>query len=111
MSSPFVMPGIQKVQVDSRLNPSYTFGRFIEGDCNRLARSASLAIAQHPGGTSFNPFLLYGGVERIITSLEAVAARVGGRGGLLGEPDELILPLCHPHAHLARRRAHCVLRI
>lgn len=62
VANPFVIPGIQKVQVDSRLNPNYTFDRFIEGDCNRLARSASLAIAQHPGGTSFNPFLLYGGV-------------------------------------------------
>jgi chromosomal replication initiator protein len=62
VASPFVIPGIQKIHVESRLNPSYTFDRFIEGDCNRLARSASLAIAQHPGGTSFNPFLLYGGV-------------------------------------------------
>ncbi len=62
VTNPFVIPGIQKVQVDSRLNRNYTFDRFIEGDCNRLARSASLAIAQHPGGTSFNPFLLYGGV-------------------------------------------------
>ncbi|MEX0746774.1 MAG: chromosomal replication initiator protein DnaA, partial [Rhodothermales bacterium] len=41
---------------------SYTFERFIEGDCNRLARSASWAIAQQPGATSFNPFLIYGGV-------------------------------------------------
>ncbi len=62
ISNPFVIPGIQKVQVESHLNPNYTFDRFIEGDCNRLARSASLAISQQPGGTSFNPFLLYGGV-------------------------------------------------
>jgi len=62
VANPFVIPGIQKMQVESRLNSNYTFDRFIEGDCNRLARSASLAIAQHPGGTSFNPFLLYGGV-------------------------------------------------
>ncbi len=62
ISNPFVIPGIQKLQVDSHLNPNYTFDRFIEGDCNRLARSASLAISQQPGGTSFNPFLLYGGV-------------------------------------------------
>ncbi|NQV71507.1 chromosomal replication initiator protein DnaA [bacterium] len=62
ISNPFVIPGIQKIQVDSHLNPNYTFDRFIEGDCNRLARSASVAIAQQPGGTSFNPFLLYGGV-------------------------------------------------
>lgn len=62
ISNPFVIPGIQKLQVESRLNRTYTFDRFIEGDCNRLARSAAVAIAQHPGGTSFNPFLLYGGV-------------------------------------------------
>ncbi|MEQ9105186.1 MAG: chromosomal replication initiator protein DnaA [Rhodothermales bacterium] len=62
ISNPFVIPGIRKVQVDSQLNANYTFDRFIEGDCNRLARSASLAIAQQPGSTSFNPFLLYGGV-------------------------------------------------
>lgn len=48
--------------IESRLNTSYTFERFIEGDCNRLARSASIAIAQQPGKTSFNPFLIYGGV-------------------------------------------------
>jgi len=62
IANPFVIPGIQKAQIDSQLNTSYTFGRFIEGDCNRLARSASLAIAQQPGTTSFNPFLIYGGV-------------------------------------------------
>lgn len=62
IANPFVIPGIQKAQVDSQLNTSYTFERFIEGDCNRLARSASLAIAQQPGATSFNPFLIYGGV-------------------------------------------------
>ena len=34
---------------------------YIEGACNRLARSAGMAIAQHPGGTAFNPLLIYGG--------------------------------------------------
>ena len=78
ISNPFVIPGIQKIQVDSRLNPSYTFDRFIEGDCNRLARSASLAIAQQPGGTSFNPFLLYGGVGLGKTHLiQAIGNYVG----------------------------------
>ena len=61
-SSPFVAPGIVHTQVDSRLNPNYTFERFIEGDGNRLARSAAWAIAQQPGATSFNPFMVYGGV-------------------------------------------------
>jgi chromosomal replication initiator protein len=62
VTNPFAIPGVRKVKVDSQLNPTYTFERFIEGDCNRLARSASWAIAQQPGATSFNPFLIYGGV-------------------------------------------------
>ncbi len=62
IANPFAIPGIQKLKVDSQLNASYVFERFIEGDCNRLARSASWAIAQQPGATAFNPFLIYGGV-------------------------------------------------
>ncbi|MEO1655222.1 MAG: chromosomal replication initiator protein DnaA, partial [Bacteroidota bacterium] len=46
----------------TKLNNTYTFDNFIEGDCNRLARSAGLAVAQKPGVTSFNPLMLYGGV-------------------------------------------------
>ena len=34
----------------------------MEGDCNRLARSAGFAVANKPGGTAFNPLLIYGGV-------------------------------------------------
>jgi chromosomal replication initiator protein len=60
--NPFVVPGLRKVHVDSQLNPNYTFDNFIEGDCNRLARSAGFAVANKPGGTSFNPLLIYGGV-------------------------------------------------
>ena len=44
------IPGIQEKEIDSQLNESYTFKRFIEGDCNQLARSAAWAIAQEPGG-------------------------------------------------------------
>ena len=61
-ASPFALPGIQRAPVESNLNGGYVFERFIEGDCNRLARSAALAIGQAPGTTSFNPFLVYGGV-------------------------------------------------
>ncbi len=60
--NPFVIPGLKKVQVESQLNPNYSFDNFIEGDCNRLARSAGYAVAQKPGGNAFNPLLLYGGV-------------------------------------------------
>ncbi len=60
--NPFVIPGLKKLQVDPQLNQNYTFDNFVEGDCNRLARAAGFAVAANPGGTSFNPLLLYGGV-------------------------------------------------
>lgn len=53
---------IQELASDSNLNPTYLFENFIEGDCNRLARSAGYAVAQKPGVTSFNPLMIYGGV-------------------------------------------------
>jgi chromosomal replication initiator protein len=58
--NPFVIPGLKKLNVDPRLNPAYNFNNFIEGECNRLARSAGLAVANNPGGTAFNPLLIYG---------------------------------------------------
>ena len=47
--------------IRTNLNPRYTFDNFIKGDCNQLARAAALAVANNPGGTSFNPLVLYGG--------------------------------------------------
>lgn len=46
----------------SNLNPKYTFENFIKGEGNQLARAAAGAISDNPGGTSFNPFFIYGGV-------------------------------------------------
>jgi len=43
------------------LNPRYTFSNFIKGDSNQLARAAASAVSNNPGGTSFNPLVLYGG--------------------------------------------------
>ena len=62
LKNPFVIPGLQKVKIESQLNPNYNFVNFVEGDSNRLARSAGMAVANKPGGTSFNPLLIYGGV-------------------------------------------------
>ncbi len=61
IENPFVIPGIRKTKVDANLNSSYVFDRYIEGDCNRLARSAGMAIAESPGSNSFNPLFIYGG--------------------------------------------------
>jgi len=60
--NPFIIPGLKKVKIDSQLNPNYSFESFIEGDCNRLARSAGYAVSKNPGGTAFNPLLIYGSV-------------------------------------------------
>ena len=62
LKNPFVIPGIRNIKIESQLNPSYNFENFLEGDSNRLARSAGMAVANKPGGTSFNPLLVFGGV-------------------------------------------------
>lgn len=62
IKNPFIIPGIKKVKIDPQLNPNYVFDNLIEGDCNRLARSAGLAIAKKPGLTSFNPLVIFGEV-------------------------------------------------
>ena len=62
LKNPFVIPGIRNVKIESQLNPSYNFENFLEGESNRLARSAGIAVANKPGGTSFNPLLVFGSV-------------------------------------------------
>ncbi|MDG1327199.1 MAG: chromosomal replication initiator protein DnaA [Flavobacteriaceae bacterium] len=62
LKNPFIIPGIRNVKIESQLNPNYSFENFLEGDSNRLARSAGMAVANKPGGTSFNPLLIFGGV-------------------------------------------------
>ena len=58
--NPFIIPGLQKININPQLNESYIFDSYIEGECNRLARSAGFAVSQNPGGTSFNPLFIYG---------------------------------------------------
>ncbi len=61
--TPFEIPSLDAdLLTQSNLNPTYTFSTYIEGDCNRLARSAGFAVATKPGITSFNPLMVYGGV-------------------------------------------------
>jgi len=51
-----------KQEHNAFLNYRYTFDNFIKGENNQLARAAATAISENPGGTSFNPLFLYGGV-------------------------------------------------
>lgn len=60
--NPFIIPGLKKIKVQSQLVENYSFDNFVEGDCNRLARSAGYAVAENPGKTSFNPLLIYSDV-------------------------------------------------
>ena len=59
---PFVIPGLNKQRINSQLSPNYTLDNFVEGECNRLARSAGYAVAEKPGQTAFNPLLLHSNV-------------------------------------------------
>jgi len=56
-------PGrVNQAPIQSFLNPKYTFANYIKGESNQFARAAALAVANNPGGTSFNPLVIYGGV-------------------------------------------------
>ena len=87
IKNPFIIPGIRRIQVDPQLNISYTFDSYIEGDCNRLARSAGMAVAKKPGGTAFNPLFIFGGVGLGKTHL----AQAIGNDTVLKEPSKNVL--------------------
>ena len=59
--NPFIVPGLKKLDIPTQLNFEYSFFNFVEGDCNRLARTAGLSVADKPGNNPFNPLFLYGG--------------------------------------------------
>lgn len=47
--------------IGARLNPDFTFGTFVEGKSNQLARAAALQVGENPG-KAYNPLFVYGGV-------------------------------------------------
>jgi len=55
-------PKPAKPEFETFLNTRYNFNNFIKGEGNQLARAAAGAISDNPGGTSFNPLFVYGGV-------------------------------------------------
>lgn len=60
IKNPFVIPGLKRITIDPQLNAKYTFSTHVEGECNRLARSAGLTVALTPGSSPFNPLYIYG---------------------------------------------------
>lgn len=87
---PTVFPGLRPSQpFPTNLNPKYTFENFIEGECNRIARSAGMTVAQRPGQTAFNPLFIYGEVGQGKTHL---AHAIGNYARLI-HPDKVVLYL------------------
>ncbi|MDX1812075.1 MAG: chromosomal replication initiator protein DnaA, partial [Gammaproteobacteria bacterium] len=52
------VPGVLE---QTRLNPDFTFDKFVEGKSNQLARAAAMQVAENPG-PAYNPLFIYGGV-------------------------------------------------
>jgi len=74
-----------------------------EGDSNRLARSAGLAVAAKPGGTSFNPLLIFGGVGLGKTHLaHAIGVDIKDR-----YPEKTVLYNSAESPHLKRDNKRC----
>ncbi len=59
--NPFVVPGCQRVRINSRLNPVYCFANMVEGECNKMGITAGISISDAPGKTAFNPLFIFGG--------------------------------------------------
>jgi chromosomal replication initiator protein len=57
-----VKTSASKSNIDNNVNDQYNFDSFITGSGNEFAKSVSLAVAENPGKTKFNPLLIYSGV-------------------------------------------------
>jgi chromosomal replication initiator protein len=51
---------VVKDEFPTFLKEHYAFDNFITGDSNQLASSAAQAVSKNPGGTKFNPLVIYG---------------------------------------------------
>jgi len=56
--SPYHKPQIP--EIDPQLNSAYNFNNLIEGNSNKLARTAGISIGNDPGKNIFNPLFVYG---------------------------------------------------
>lgn len=57
-SNPFTQVEVQ--EIDSYLNPVYTFENYCDSVSNRVARSISEAVANDPRNKTFNPLFIFG---------------------------------------------------
>jgi len=60
-AAPVISAPVYNINLENaHLNPKYKFDTFVVGSNNKLAQSASLAVAENPGEV-YNPLYLYGG--------------------------------------------------
>jgi chromosomal replication initiator protein len=57
---PVAPPPERSGRDEHRLNPGFTFGNFVNGKANQIARAAAIQVAENPG-TAYNPLFIYGG--------------------------------------------------
>lgn len=73
--------------IDPNLNTNYNFNTFVEGNSNKLARTAGISIANDPGKTIFNPLFLYGcsgvGKTHLVNAIGVMAKQLN--------PDKRVL--------------------
>lgn len=85
VADPFKQPVYK--ELDSQLNPCYSFDNYLAGSSNLLARSAGESVAQQPGKTAFNPLFLYGesgvGKTHLIQAIGAKAKALNPQARVL----------------------------
>ncbi|MET3558053.1 chromosomal replication initiator protein [Streptococcus rupicaprae] len=59
-SVPSYQTEVFETLVKPSVNPKYTFSNFVQGEGNKWALSAALAVAEAPG-TAYNPLFIWGG--------------------------------------------------
>lgn len=64
---PVQLPSLKRTKttrnnVKDNLSDRYTFDSFVEGESNKFAKAAAMAVGKSPGKTTFNPLVVYGGV-------------------------------------------------
>jgi len=58
--NPLIIPGIQKVKIETNLKKELNFDRYVIGKSNRVATTIGKKIAEKPGQTAFNPLFIHG---------------------------------------------------